>query len=122
MSTASSTVISASPTTYQLSSITSYTNLGPIPTPITFLPNCKSQAYIFQENGIGVPYTYHTFGCPLSSCFPSSRIYSTPFEWYSNYYSPGACPVGFTINPADPIFSTGSAETIEMVLALGLLG
>ena len=109
MSTISTTIS----TTYPIPTITSYTNLGPIPTTITFPPNCQTDVFDFNADGIGVPYTYYTQGCALSSCCPSSHVYSTAFEWYSNYYSPAVCPSGYTSGPADPIISTQSGETVK---------
>lgn len=114
MASTSSSPTSAT-TTYAISSVTSYTNLGPMPTVLTFPPNCQTDAFDFLGStaGIGVPWTYYTQGCALSSCCPSSHVYSTPFEWYSKYYSPGVCPYGYATGPVDPIISTASDETVR---------
>ena len=100
----------ASVTTYTIPTITSYVNLGPLPTTVKFPPDCQTDVYDFDALGIGVPWTYYTQGCALSTCCPSGHVYSTAFEWYSKYYSPAVCPYGYTPGPMDPIISTSSNE------------
>ena len=106
----SSTAPTSVSTLYAIPTITSYINVGPMTTAINFPANCRNDVYDFGESGIGLPYSYYTQGCALSSCCPSNHVYSSAFEWYSYYYSPAVCPFGYTQGPVDPIISTASGE------------
>ena len=47
----------------------------------------------FQTTVLGATWSnVMTQGCAMSSCCPSSNIYTAEFGWYSSYYSPAVCP------------------------------
>ena len=109
-----SSTSSSSPTSsYTIPVITSYVHLGSLPTVTTLPPDCLTNALDFQVDGLGLPYTYFTVGCALSSCCPSGNFYSSAFQWYSEYYSPAVCPSGYVSIAADPIISTMAGETVR---------
>lgn len=68
--------------TYPVSTITSYTIMGSMPTPLSFPDKCRSSLYDMQNNGIGVSWTYYTQGCALTECCPSGNAYTTPYRMY----------------------------------------
>ncbi|KAI5854284.1 hypothetical protein BZA05DRAFT_262005 [Tricharina praecox] len=104
------------PNTWTVPTVYSSTNLGPMITPITFPDDCLSELWNMQTPGLieNAMYTYHTQGCAISSCCPSSTPYSYSYEWLSTYYSPAVCPLSWRPCPGPPSGHVPSAtgETV----------
>lgn len=94
---------------------TTSTNLGPLTTKASFPEECFSDLYDMHTIGLGLPWTYNTAGCAVSSCCPSSQPYTYDWGWMTSYYSPGVCPSGYRgcDPPGEPTqLSTKPGETI----------
>ncbi|PMD52881.1 uncharacterized protein K444DRAFT_635816 [Hyaloscypha bicolor E] len=122
--------------TYSSPTFTTFTNIGPITTSLSFPPDCYTDHYDFQTWGLGFPWRYTTAGtctrniserdfgsdprrtpgCAISSCCPSGKYYSQGFAWMTSYYSPGLyCPSNYhTCSPPPSPYqlSSASGETI----------
>lgn len=102
--------------TYSSPTFTTFTNIGPITTSLSFPPDCYTDHYDFQTWGLGFPWRYTTAGCAISSCCPSGKYYSQGFAWMTSYYSPGLyCPSNYhTCSPPPSPYqlSSTSGETI----------
>jgi hypothetical protein len=109
-STSSMATSTASPI---IPTITSSTNLGPMTTPLTFPADCTDNMWNMQTDGLGVPWTYYTQGCAVSSCCPSSKNNPTEgWGWYSSYYSPRVCPAQYKTCQAPSIITAAQGETV----------
>lgn len=102
--------------------LTTSTNLGPMITPMSFPNNCLSSLYDFNTLGLGLPWTYQTQGCALSTCCPSGHYYTQGFAWLTSYYSPGVCPEAYrtcSLPPEYNSFSAVSGESIALCCPYG---
>ncbi|KAK2738163.1 hypothetical protein FQN55_000783 [Onygenales sp. PD_40] len=93
---------------------TSFTNLGPLPT-TSFPADCLSELWDLRTTGLGLPWTYNTQGCAVSTCCPSDNAYTEGWAWMTSYYSPGVCPSQYRScrPPAMPTaLSSSQGETV----------
>lgn len=95
-STTSETTYKTHPTTtygtYQFPAWTTSTNLGPLTSPLSFNPNCFSNMYDLNKDGLGPSGAWKTLGCAISTCCPFDNFYTEDWAWMTSYYSPGVCP------------------------------
>jgi len=90
-------------------SFTTSTNLGPLTTTLSFAPNCFSNFYDMNIEGLGPPGEFKTQGCCISSCCPFDNFYTKEWAWMTSYYSPGVCPSDY--QSCDPPTRTGLVLT-----------
>ncbi|KAH6886934.1 hypothetical protein B0T10DRAFT_575324 [Thelonectria olida] len=101
--------------TISVPDFTTSTNLGPLTTTASFPDDCLSKLYDMNTGGLGMPWTYQTQGCAISTCCPSENSYTEPYEWMTSYYSPGVCPSQYRAcdPPSSPTeLDSASGETI----------
>jgi hypothetical protein len=89
-------------------------NLGQLPL-VSFPNDCISSLWDMQTTGLGLPWTYETAGCAVSTCCPSSNFYTEPWAWYTSYYSPGVCPSQYTACSAPFSFLTATLAKDESI-------
>ena len=94
---------------------TTSTNLGPLTSPVSFPPNCLSSLYDFNTLGLGLPWTYQTQGCALSTCCPSGNYYTQGYAWLTSFYSPGVCPASYRTCALPTVYSTFSSVSGESI-------
>lgn len=102
--------------------LTTSTNLGPMITPISFPGDCLSSLYDFNTLGLGLPWTYQTQGCALSTCCPYGNYYTEGYAWLTSYYSPAVCPVSYKKCPLPTklaSLSSGGGESIALCCPYG---
>ena len=91
---------------------TTSTNLGPLPT-TTFPADCHESLFDFNTLGLGLPWTYNTQGCAISTCCPSGNFYTEPWAFMTSYYSPGVCPHDYQrCGPPPTSLETKAGETV----------
>jgi len=94
---------------------TTSTNLGRLTT-TSFPSDCLSKLYDLHTLGLGVPWTYNTQGCAVSTCCPSGHFYSEPWAWMTSYYSPSlACPAEYRKCPPPPSPTALSSQPGETI-------
>jgi hypothetical protein len=113
MAAAAPSTSTASITTPPLPSTILTTNQGPLPTSLALPTTCLEELYDFNTYGLGLPWTYMTQGCARSACCPESHIYSTAFQWLSEYYSPAVCPSQYRQCAAPSQLVPDEGETIR---------
>lgn len=104
--------------------LTSYVNLGPLPTPISFPASCTNTLYDMRHTYLGLNQFQPTAGCALKDCCPSSKFYTEAWAWYTSYFSPAVCPHDYTScpGPISPIvLSTLPGETVSFCCPSGKL-
>ncbi|SPO06927.1 uncharacterized protein DNG_09621 [Cephalotrichum gorgonifer] len=92
---------------------TTSTNLGQLP-PTTFPPDCLNSLFDLNTIALGLPWTYNTQGCAVSTCCPSSNFYTENFAWMTSYYSPGVCPGQYRRCAPPASLSSEPGETIAL--------
>ncbi|ORX96072.1 hypothetical protein BCR34DRAFT_607747 [Clohesyomyces aquaticus] len=73
-----------------------YTNLGSLPSGISFPASCTDTVYDMKHTYFGLPQFQPTAGCALKECCPSGKYYTDDWAWYFSYFSPAVCPRGYS--------------------------
>jgi hypothetical protein len=97
-------------------------NLGPLTTAVSFPSSCGEHFYDMRTTYLGINgFTLPTAGFELSQCRPSGIVYTHEWAWYSSYFSPGVCPLGYNRCAAPQTLSSVSGETIALCCPEGML-
>jgi len=109
------TTVTTGTTTAYVPTWTTSTNLGQLTT-TSFPSDCLRKLYDLNTIGLGLPWTYNTQGCAVSTCCPSGHFYSEPWAWMTSYYSPGlSCPAEYRKCPPPPSPTALSSQPGETI-------